>query len=320
MKLRWLVSIGLLVAISGAMYFLYDGEPTLEPPNRQISTSPPETTGRQTSEPIIGAPPSTASSVVVAGTTGREADKKIWEATLKRARAEPVTASIHRAAVTGDIVDIATARWMRGVYCKDANVSTEDLRRKDVPITPLLTDYLSRLKEQCSRGGMRSPAGIPVKLDRGFGVDAQNFIEAASGAIVPNAQDRKNILKAVAETGSVQLLEVASSLITANDLSDLGLAPIAGIPPLIDHALVDLAIKIAACNARGDCDQVAFRNLECSAFNACVNDLRNFPRERIYGSQENRAALVKNLNVKPAQLESRWHTITKFVATMYSVS
>lgn len=311
MNLRQLLVLGVLGVVAGALFVQLETEPDV----LVRRTASPQTE-RQASSPL---PQERIASAATPGFSSasmpsRGAEKAVWETALKRARAEPVTASIHRAAVTGDVIDIATARWMRGVYCKDANVSTDYLKSKGMPVTAEVTDYLSRLKEQCNRAGMRSPAGIPVKSDRGFGINTQNFIEAASGAIVPDAEERRSILKRVVETGSIQLLEVASSLITSKDLYDLGLKPAQGIPPVIDHALVQLAIKIAACNSRGDCDQVAFRELECGASNACVKDLRDFPRERIYGPKDARATLVSSLNVDSEQLELRWRSIEKFVA------
>lgn len=110
---------------------------------------------------------------------------------------------------------------------------------------------------------------------------------------------------------------VSRVLIHESDLPALSLPASPDFPPSVDLSMVDMAIKIAACTERGDCERAALENLDCKILNACVRDLRNFARERIFGPKQDRAAFVKFIDIEPNKLERRWQDATEFAARLH---
>ncbi|RZI56545.1 MAG: hypothetical protein EOP37_23795 [Rubrivivax sp.] len=265
-------------------------------------------------QPAASSPP----VAVVTGVAASPAAKE-WDEAFKSFRQTDIRILLQRAATSGRLVDAIVAKqaWHRCAY-KGPEYQIAKYQHPD-KLPEWAQKSASNLEQHCA--GVRdlpTRDTYDIKDDAGFGELAKE-LQLLGASPIKDKEQREKLLQKVLDTDSIQLLDYASStLVTASTMPALGIQPSTELPPTVDVAMLKLAIQIRACNARGDCEQVAQENFQCNDFSACVSDLNRFPEERMFGAKDQRAFLFKGVSdpASEAALRKRWADLQTAVARL----
>lgn len=237
-----------------------------------------------------------------------------WSASFKNLRGEKPRLVAHRAAVSGKLSDVVAARWQQQ-FCAKFSKGGDVLLSIGIDSHAEQVAYFRKMQESCFVDSVQPSDTLNVKDAQGFGSSAAALTEAAAGHAIPDRSTRRDLLKRVLETDSLELLaSVSRRLLVKEDIYDLGLPPTQQVDGVTDEIMLDLAIQIEACTQRGDCDTVALENIDCSLYKSCVKDLRDFPSKRIFGNSEEQTFFTKMAPTQDATtLRVRWGEITQFL-------
>jgi hypothetical protein len=275
-----------LVEVPGKGAATLPGMPSPSPDSKQWATQPPKLGSEQA---------------------------KVWQQ-MARTFDEPFSVVRHRAAVTGNLRDIAAATAYKQ---RCLLIEIERTKREDggIPRPERQLKLLEEMATRCANVNLESVK--TVKDPAGYQGDPQTLLRAIATVPVDDSEERQKILALVRETKSATLLEsVTPALVNADLLYELGLPKASGIDPDIDRRLAMVAIKIRACEERGDCSGMSAFRADCAVANQCVDDYRNYPAQRLFGAEADRALRFRSANlqgVTTEQLKQRWEQIQQLL-------
>jgi hypothetical protein len=236
-----------------------------------------------------------------------------WRAALKNTRRDSLQAIAQRASLSGKFTDIATLRVAER-ECQRFRMGPDVYAQSGIVLSPAQQEHLAAGRVRCAPAGTPSSSQITLRDAEGMEAVAQPMLIAMSGAALQDVEQKKQVLAAVFETRSIELLEAVSrSVLTPQAAYAAGL-PQGGAPSL-DGQLLDLAIRVRACTARGDCDVVGMDQLQCGQMNACVSNLVDFPAQKLLVPPEQRVPPFRSSNLTAAELQARWNDIQAFLAS-----
>ena len=156
---------------------------------------------------------------------------------------------------------------------------------------------------------------LRAKDTQGFDGLEHALALAMRGGEITDAAVHAALMDRVLQSGSVELLEATmSSLVTPDWLRQQGLPEDIRFSR-VDSFLFFTAVRIEACMRRRDCEIVGQDNPACVIDNSCIDDLRQLPSERIYGSLDDRANVFKiHPYLSAADLKHRYEQLRKVFA------
>lgn len=235
-----------------------------------------------------------------------------WSESFRDLRSEKSRVVVHRAAASGKLSDVAAARWQRQ-FCSKFSKDGEVLISLGMTNQTTQIAYFKKMQDNCFADSVQST--LVVRDDQGFGKSAGPLVEAAAGNAITDAGIRRELLKRVLQTKSLDLLAAVSRrVLVKEDIYELGLQPSEQVDGTTDEIMLDMAIQIDACSQRGDCDKVAVENIDCELYKSCVADLRNFPNQRIFGEAADRTFFVQMAKTQDSSvLRARWNVVNAFI-------
>jgi hypothetical protein len=285
-----------LAALSGAAVLLYTlarfiafEEPTTNaaPVRREMvpASTPSAVSGAAASEPESSGRP-----VIVQAP--KEADaRKRWNTALTSASTDRVAVLRHRAVISQSVEDVMAVR-VALFSCTALMAPQQRQFEPNSAVSVRASDAEVRLRQRCSPEAFVPNSGWSklVVRDGPWAPELTDKILAASTGALPDKDGQREVLAAVLATRSVLLLEaVSTNAVPGIVLEEIGVQADERIPPHLDRFMYVMAVRIAACRLRGDCEQMALVDRQCVSANRCVESLEDFPSRRMYGADADRA-------------------------------
>ncbi|WP_141101030.1 hypothetical protein [Roseateles aquatilis] len=238
-----------------------------------------------------------------------------WARALRNTRRDSLQLTAQRAALTGKLSDLVALRVVER-RCFDFQFGVEVFPQRGVTLTPKQLEHFASRAPDCLRAGTPTSSSIALKDREGMGDAADDLLLSAGSTFMKNDPRREIVSAALLEAGSIELLDAAStSNFTILDAYRAGLSK--GEWPLIDEQLMDIAIKVQACTARGDCDLVAMDRMECALWRSCVSNLADLPSQKVFVPAEHRIWPFHDPSLSIETLQARWAAIQSFVASRF---
>jgi hypothetical protein len=272
----------------------------------RVSKAPAKETARLPAvEPSVVTPARTTAHGDVGPTTTPVV--AAWRA-FDKSTSEDLRLVVHRASVTGALVDVAAASALR-IRCIGNSSPPSYYDEARIKLSDKQRHLLTKFAVQCESEADPS-SGKTIRDASGYTGDPTKLRSAAIGSRVSDPDEQDRILRFAKETQSASLLEAVShAVIDAKSLERMGLPPHADFPDILDKQMAVVMIRVRACEARGDCDGAAMLFPMCSTINACVDDLREYGPRRIYGDRADRAifpGLIGEKAPSPEAVKARW--------------
>jgi hypothetical protein len=223
----------------------------------------------------------------------------------------------HRAAVTGNLVDITAALAYQNRCVSRALASAQYYEDGGIKLPELQRKILEAMHARCTDAA--GVVNVNVRDSAGFKGNADVLFSAVRGTPIRDPDMRRQVTDFVRETKSASLLEaVGQTVVTDESLAEMGLERSSMFPPHVDRRLAAAAIKLWACEERGDCAGAGNLNPACAAANQCVDDYRDYPSKRLFGDAADRVFDFRSSdNLTPEQIKQRWLLIQQLIRSRY---
>lgn len=237
-----------------------------------------------------------------------------WSMALKNERRDRYQAASHRAAVSGKLSDLMALRTTERA-CQNFMIGLGLYTTRGLTLTPAQMAHFESRRAECERGGVPSTSQIPLKDDEGLGDLAGSMMRSVLFSLDKADPHRQAVVAAVLESGSIELLDATRLSFMVEDAYRAGMSR--GEQPLLDYMLMDVAIRIQACTARGDCEIVAMDQLDCAESHSCLTDLRDFPATKLLVAPDQRAFPFRHPDLSTEMLRARWDAIQTFLRSRF---
>jgi hypothetical protein len=275
-------------------------------------------------------------------TAPANAATEAWQRALLRVRQEPLRVLMQRAAVSGHLLDVASARLAhRRCVTATAGIGTglTSVPPPTVQMDAARREHLAAVQQACEGLMDRQPSTLALRDDAGWGALAEPLLAALSHRKPADEAQHQALLAALRATGSAELLSATADIWRPKDLAALGLPP--GPPMLLpeavreilaeklpdldlsrlrlgsdtmtDAAMFQLALQIEACRRGGYCIPAALEMFHCALGRLCVDDLQQMPARHILPGAATPSFVYGGDTLSPAERQARWQAMEALV-------